>query len=560
MNIYRNELLPMLSRSDWVAIDTELFGMEDNKLHRPNTGEFALVQIAVGNDVYVFDNPDTLQLSMGRIKDAVWIFHNAKFDLIHLRRWVKDDVDRKEGGKIWDTMLMDRILYGGYFERFSLAHLARRHLDVLIDKDIRKDFEDAEELTDEMIEYGAKDAYYTLKICEEQKKTVDKDDFKIWSEVDLPALWAIMNFKGFRLGIEAWEKLAKEHEELAQEYKDTFDLNPASLQQVKERLNGLGARINSTRAEILEDLIEDDPESEVADICQRVLDYRSKAKLASTYGMNWIEKYVEDDLIYSDYKVVGASTGRTASRRPNIQNVPVRDTTAYRECFIPRDGNKLIVADYSAQEPRILAYLSQDKEMIDIFNDDKDVYIETVKLMYGKEITKDDPFRDEAKAIILGAGYGLSPYGYAKKYNVSKKEAEEKLNTYFKTFPDVQNWVYQQERKRGYVTSVLGRKFHLNPYSYQKERHTRNAPIQSTAADQLKMALGRLYKNWPKDLCEYGLVGQVHDEIIADVPEECAEEIAQYIQETMEEVAEDMCPGIKFSANSIICDTWAGAK
>ena len=101
-----------------------------------------------------------------------------------------------------------------------------------------------------------------------------------------------------------------------------------------------------------------------------------------------------------------------------------------------------------------------------------------------------------------------------------KKEAEKRLGLFFKLFPNIQNWVHRQELNHKYVETVLGRKFHLNPYSYQKERHTRNAPIQGTAGDQLKMSLGELHKNWPKGLCEYSIVAEIHDEIIADVPQQ----------------------------------------
>jgi len=458
-------------------------------------------------------------------------------------------------------MLVDRILYGGYFTNFALSDLVRRHLNILLEKEAREQFETATELTPELLEYSAKDPYYTLKVCNEQRKLVDKNDFRVWREVDLPALWAIKDFKGFRLDVEKWTELAEKNGTLAQEYKETFELNPASPKQVKEKLLGLGARIKSTSADVLEELIKKNPESEIADVAERVLNYRKKAKLSSTYGLNWLKKYVEEDeCVYSDYYVTGASTGRTSSSKPNCQNIPIREAPEFRECFIPKEGNSLIVADYSGQEPRILAYLAQDEKMIEICNSGNDIYIEIVKLMYDKTITKDDPFREEAKEIILAAGYGLSAHGYAQRYDVTKKEAEKRLGTFFKLFPDIKNWVHKQELNHIFVETVLGRKFHLNPYSYQKERHTRNAPIQGTAGDQLKMSLGELHKNWPKGLCEYSIVAEIHDEIIADVPKGYAKEIAKIIQRTMERVANEMCPGVRFIVNATVCETWAGGK
>ncbi len=557
MNIHVDKLPLRQPDNTWVGVDTELFGMEKSRLHRPDNGTFASLQVAIGEDIHIITDVNIVPVLMQRIDNCIWTMHNAKFDLTHIGRWA--DIVRRD--KIWDTMLVDRILYGGYFEKFALADLVRRHLSILMEKEVREGFETATELTPELLEYSAKDPYYTLKVCNEQRKVIDTNDFKVWREVDLPALWAIKDFKGFRLDVEKWTELAEENERLAQAYKETFEINPASPKQVKEKLLGLGARVTSTGADVLEELIKKNPDSEIADVAERVLQFRKKKKLSSTYGLNWLKKYIEpDDCVYSDYYVTGASTGRTSASKPGIQQIPVRSTPKFRECFIPKEGNSLIVADYSGQEPRILAYLSQDTKMIEICNSGKDIYIEIVKMMYDKTITKDDPFRDEAKEIILAAGYGLSAHGYAQRYDVTKKEAERRLGTFFKLFPDIKNWVHKQELNHTTVESVMGRKFHLNPYSYQKERHTRNAPIQSSASDQLKMSLGDLHKNWPRELCEYSIVAEIHDEIIADVPRDYAKEIAQIIQKTMERVANDMCPGVCFIAHAVVCSDWSGGK
>jgi len=558
MNIYVDKLPSRQPDNTWIGVDTELFGMDKARLHRPDNGTFASLQVAIGEDVYITTDENIVPIMLQRVDNCIWALMNAKFDLAHLSRWA--EISRET--KIWDIMLIDRILYGGYFTNFSLADLVRRHLNILLEKEIREGFETATELTPELLEYSAKDPYYTLKVCQVQRKIADKNDFKVWKEIDLPALWAIKDFKGFRVDVEKWKELAEENERLAQEYKETFEINPASPKQVKEKLVELGVKgIKSTNEEALEELIKKNPDSDISDMAERVLQFRKKKKLSSTYGLNWAEKYIEEDeCVHSDYYVIGASTGRTSSSKPNCQNIPVRSTPVFRECFIPKEGNSLVVADYSAQEPRIMAYLSQDKNLIEICNTGNDIYIEIVKKMYDKEITKSDPFRDEAKEIILAAGYGLSVKGYAQKYNVSVKEAKERLATFFKLFPDIQNWVSKQELIHGYVESVVGRKFHLNSYSYQRERHTRNAPIQSSAGDQLKASLGEIHKNWPTDLCEYGVVAEIHDEIIADVPKHCADKIAEFIRGTMEDVAQKMCPGVRFFAHVVVCQDWSGGK
>lgn len=164
-----------------VAIDVELFGMKKRKLHRPNSGELACVSFCINPDtVYIIDNKSpasgaddcqSLNIAFQFIKDAIWVFHNAKFDLMHLRRWVPIPPRKK----VWDTMLMEKIMYGGYFDSYSLDDLARRYLNIRMDKSIRDKFESATELTDELLEYAALDASITLRIFRRQKEINEED-------------------------------------------------------------------------------------------------------------------------------------------------------------------------------------------------------------------------------------------------------------------------------------------------------------------------------------------------------------------------------------------------
>jgi DNA polymerase-1 len=242
-----------------------------------------------------------------------------------------------------------------------------------------------------------------------------------------------------------------------------------------------------------------------------------------------------------------------------MQNIPIRKHPHYRRPWIARPGNKLIVADWSAQEARIHAYLTQDEQLLDIFLSGKDPYIETARRVYGKEITKDDPYRDTMKASFLGATYGQTPYGLEIEYGIPLNEGEELFYTFWEGFPQSAEWCDGQRRKKKYVESVMGRRLWVNPYNNQHEKNNLNHPHQSTAADMMKLAIVTLHKNW-KHGCPFGVVAPIHDEIILDVPEEFAEDIAEFVSTTMVEVAEKMCPGVPFEADAKIVDNWLEGK
>ena len=152
----------------------------------------------------------------------------------------------------------------------------------------------------------------------------------------------------------------------------------------------------------------------IARLYQDKLEYAAVKKLASTYGKKIIKNFVEPDgRIWGNFNLNGASTGRFSRDSTNLENIPKRKGTEFRKCFIAGEGNVIIAPDYSSQEPRVGAYYSQDKVLIDIFKQDKDVYIESGKLMFGWELTEKDPRRSERmKPTVLGAFYGLSPLRY----------------------------------------------------------------------------------------------------------------------------------------------------
>jgi len=219
MNI-KYEIPPKFS-SGFASIDLEIFGLNENQLHRPTSGVFACASIAHESDpetAYILTEEKQIQGALDNLEHCVHIFQYGTFDVVHLRRWAKYPPRKK----FWDTYLAERIIYGGYYDNFALDDLIRRHLDEYRDKSLQKSFADATELSRDQIQYAAQDAVDTLKVALSQKKQIDKDSFNVWKKIDLPALWAFLDFQGFRLDVDAWKALAEHNEKIEQIYTSPY--------------------------------------------------------------------------------------------------------------------------------------------------------------------------------------------------------------------------------------------------------------------------------------------------------------------------------------------------
>lgn len=562
MNIYRGIIPPPQPKNVDVGIDVELFKANKHKLHLPTTGEFACCSFYVPDGVYVVTDTKDIPESLHNVRDGVWIFHNAKFDLTHLRRWA----NIRPRKKIWDTMLFEQIIWSGYYERFALKHLVRRYLNIYLDKEARDQFETATELTSELVEYSAKDPYYTVLAKKAQMNHITKTEMMIWKEIERPYMWALLASQPIRIDRDKWVEVYKKNVKHVEEIENSLDFNPGSWQQIKDKLIPLGFKgLPDTQAKTLIKFINKYPDCEATPIAKQILTYKKYAKRASTYGENWISKYAEQTYrgwyIKPNWHQIGTETGGTSSSNPAIQTVPARDTLEFRECFIASEGNKLIIADYSQQEPRITAYVAKDKNMVKAFMAGDDLYCSIAQYLYGERIEKTDPRRKKTKATLLGIDYGMSAWRLAKEYDLPVDEAKEAINLVLNKFPGLKRYVQGQKKQKKYVTSVLGRKIWLNPYNYQLYTNSLNAPIQSTArGDMKKKAVVKLYHGWDYSGIPFPFVLDMHDEIVLDCPEDIAEEVSERLVHAMISVAEEMCPGVPFAVDVKIADNWAEGK
>ncbi len=297
----------------------------------------------------------------------------------------------------------------------------------------------------------------------------------------------------------------------------------------------------STDAESLEKLRSHSP------IIDEILEYRTVAKLKSTYADGLLSAIGEDGRLHTNFKQALTMTGRLSSADPNLQNIPIRTAEGreIRKVFIPAEGNVLIDADYSQIELRVMAAMSGDENMISTYKNGEDIHTSTASRVFGvepDEVTAD--MRKKAKAINFGIIYGISDFSLAGDMKVTKKEASEYIRRYFERFSGVEKYLENVKSKAyddGFVTTLYGRRRYipeLKSRIYMQrmfgERVAMNAPIQGTAADIIKIAMIRVHKALADEGLDAKLILQVHDELIIESSEKDAERATEILVREME--------------------------
>lgn len=549
-----NELPRVADVTDIVAIDIEMFGQTVERLHRPH-GKFACISIMYEGDDVVYQLYDSSQIPevFRRIDCASWTLVKALYDFRQLRMWDEDKVLTVER-PIWDCMLVEQNLFGGYFREFSMDAMVRRYYDTKIDKGIREDFGKMEEMTDEMRSYAADDVMWTLKIRKAQEN-LKRDMHNYWT-CDAPMIWVLLDILPVKVDVEKWKETVAGFEKIAEEQTKDLTFNVRSWQQVKKALLADGISVESTGREVLE------PYAEKSELVRKILLARKYQKVASTYGYSWLENSVEEgDLVYANFNITGASTGRMSSSNPNLQNIPRKDFPIYREFFIPQ-YDMMLAPDVSQQEPRILAYLSKDDNLLEVVKSDVSAHVQVARLIYNDDtIIKDgkDPRYAIGKAINLAIGYGLTAIGLSEQTGLSEIDAQKIIDTYFKKFPGVKYYMtkYQNLAYRdGYVTTAGGRRMYVNPYDFKSENNAINSPIQGGAADYTKLWAINVWRLSRARGIPFSLCMLVHDELVFDVKNEYKDATIEIINDAMTEAGK-LYPGIPFKSDMNIGTSWA---
>lgn len=419
-------------------------------------------------------------------------------------------------------------------------------------------------------------ADYMIKNCEVLKRLepilkqalIDTKMTNLYETIEIPLLkvMASMEELGFTIDQEELEKLSAAFEEkletLTREIHDlaegeSFNINsPKQLSEIlfeklklpviKKTKTGY-----STNIDVLEQLVLFHP------IIQKIIDYRSLAKLDSTYGrglINFVD--VPSGKIYSTFNQTVAATGRISSSAPNLQNIPIRTEMGreIRRVFIPSTKNRILVdADYSQIELRVLAHLSDDENLIDAFIKEQDIHTRTASEIF--DVALDDVTRiqrGQAKAINFGLIYGKQAFSLGKDLGISRNEAQDYIDRYFNRYPQVLAYmdnIKKQAKEEGYVTTIWGRRRYIPEMNSRNkmlvqagERMALNTPIQGSAADIIKLAMIRVYNRLAIEKLAADLILQVHDELIIDTPIAEQKRVEQIIKEEMEGAAKLKVP------------------
>ncbi len=397
-------------------------------------------------------------------------------------------------------------------------------------------------------------------------------------EIPLSEVLASMELEGFKVDREGivtfGQKLENDiktlQENIYEEVGYEFNINsPKQLGVALFEDLGLPAKKKtksgySTNADVLEELKYAHP------VIQMILDYRTFAKLKSTYCDGLVKVIGDDGRIHSTLNQTETRTGRISSAEPNLQNIPVRSPLGreMRKFFSADEGKVLVDADYSQIELRVLADIANDKTMIDSFNSDRDIHTETASQVFNMPENMVTPLmRSRAKAVNFGIVYGIGAFSLAKDIGVTRKEADSYIKGYLHHFSGVDRYmkeVISEAKERGYAETLFARRRYLPELSASNaitrgfgERVARNMPIQGTAADIIKIAMIKVYNRLKEENLSSKLILQVHDELIVEAKENEAEEVKKILSEEMENACHMK---VKLKADVQSGKTWYDCK
>lgn len=388
------------------------------------------------------------------------------------------------------------------------------------------------------------------------KELKDKNQYELYEDIELPVTRILgeMEFAGTEIDLDVLKEMDTAFDETIEKLANdiyrisgtTFNISsPKQLGQVLFEDLGLkgGKKTKtgySTSQDVLEKIIDAHP------VVPLVLEYRMLTKLSSTYLKGLQEQVFPDNKIHTIYKQTLTHTGRLSSVDPNLQNIPVRSEEGklIRKAFVSHNGY-LVSFDYSQIELRILAHMAHVTNLIDAFNQGKDIHRHTAALVFGVKDEEVTPqMRSQAKAVNFGIIYGMSEFRLSKDIGMSISEARDFINKYFETYPEVKTYmdeVVETCKKQGYVSTLLNRKRYIptiNDKNFmvrqQAQRYAMNTPIQGTGADILKLAMIEVDKALKEKNLKSQMILQVHDELIFDVFEDELEEAMSLVKEKME--------------------------
>ncbi|AXT51445.1 DNA polymerase I [Aquimarina sp. BL5] len=558
--------LQNLLKQESVCFDTETTGLD------PLTAELVGIAFSweAGKGFYIpfpEDQKEAQELieqirPFFKAENIIKIGQNLKYDIKVLAKY-----NMEVKGKLFDTMLAHYLINPDM--RHNMDVLSETYLNYtpvsiteLIGKKGKNQLSFRQVPAEKQTEYAVEDADITYQLKEHFAPELnDANILSLFEDIEVPLLRVLadMEVEGINLDKEFLQSLSstldndiktlesKIYTEAGEEFNIASPKQLGVILFEKMKLVDKPKKTKtgqySTAEDVLSYLAKDH------EIIQDILDFRGLSKLKSTY-VDALPNQVNQSTgrVHTDYMQTVAATGRLSSNNPNLQNIPIRTERGrqVRKAFVPRNEEyTLLAADYSQIELRIIAALSEEETMINAFKSGEDIHASTAAKVFNvplEEVTREQ--RSNAKTVNFGIIYGVSAFGLSNQTDLSRSEAKELIDTYYKTYPKLRNYMSEQvdfARENGYVQTVLGRRRYLKDINSANaivrgaaERNAVNAPIQGSAADIIKIAMINIHKKLKEGNYKTKMLLQVHDELVFDVYKTELESIQSLIKSEME--------------------------
>lgn len=584
----RKELLDLLMQQKSVCFDTETDSIEP--LHANIVGmSFSYKE----REAFYVATPNNFEEAKAIVQEFKPFFesesiekiaHNIKFDIKVINRY---DVEVK--APMFDTMIAHYLINPDSKQNMDyLAELYLNYQPVSIEALIGKKGKNQKSMADlqpeEISDYACEDADITLRLKNLFEPEIQKDHLKeLFYDLEMPLVSVLksMEQEGINIDAEGLERYSEELETALVELEENIrkeagvDFNVDSPKQLGDVLfehMKISSKAKKTKTgqyatseDVLQKLKNTHP------IIQMILDYRQLRKLKNTYvdPLPTMRDPV-DGRIHTNYMQTVAATGRLSSNHPNLQNIPIRSEKGreIRKSFISRGSDyKLMAADYSQIELRIIAALSGDENMISAFKNGQDIHAATAAKVFNvpiDEVTRDQ--RSSAKAVNFGIIYGQSAFGLSQNLGISRTEAKQIIDSYFEQYPTIKDYMDSAvagAREKGYVETIMKRRRYLKDINSANavvrgfaERNAINAPIQGSAADIIKKAMIAVDKAMNEAGLKSKMLLQVHDELVFDVHKDEVEQLQELVKKEMESAVEIAVP---MEVEMEVADNWLDA-
>ncbi|MCD9184867.1 MAG: DNA polymerase I [Pyrinomonadaceae bacterium] len=427
----------------------------------------------------------------------------------------------------------------------------------------------------------AERADFIVQLAPMMRRKIEEDGLgMIYDEIEMPMISLL--YKIEMAGMKVDEVALKGFSDFVSTELDTlkekifaisgeeFNINsPKQVGEILQKLNIETGRKTatgqiSTSKDILTEL------AQTYEIAQFIIDYRELDKLKATYSDTLPAQIASDGRIHGKLNQTVAATGRLSSTDPNLQNIPIRTELGQhiRRAFIPESGNKLISADYSQLELRLLAYVTRDERMLEAFKNNEDIHSQTAKLVFGAKTDAEMKVaRRNAKIVNFAIAYAVEAFGLSQRVGISRAEAKKVIEDYYETYKGVKKFMDETPeiaREKGYVTSIYGRRRYfpsINDRNFnlrsRAEREAINMPLQGTASDIVKLAMLKVDEVLTREKMQTKMIMQVHDELLFEAPETEVEKAMEIIKTAMESAVElDVPLTVEIGAG----DNWMSVK